>query len=205
MSFDDILKKIKGDAEGEASRIIREAEARAQGIIAEAEKEAQEKTRKDLLQAQAELEEEKRRIMALERLEARRDLLMAKQEAVDAVYAEVLEHLYNLPDGEYISLVRKSVLETVETGQETLLISSKDQARITPEFLGQLNSELEKRGLPGSLKMEVIEEDLDGGVMLRGEGTEVNLTFAQMLESIKEEMEPEVIAILFPEEKESRD
>lgn len=205
MSFDDILKKIKGDAEEEASRILREAEARAQGIIEEAEKEAREKTRKDLLKAETELEEEKRRIMALERLEARRSLLMAKQEAVDAVYAEVLERLHNLPDDEYLGFVRRSVTEAVETGREALLISPRDQAMITPEFLEQLNEELEKRGLPGSLKVEVVEDGLDGGVMLRGEGTEVNLTFAQMLESIKEDIEPEVIAILFPEEEESRD
>ena len=57
MSFDDILKKIKEDAEEEASRIMREAEARAKGIIEEAEKEAREKTRKDLLRAEAETEE----------------------------------------------------------------------------------------------------------------------------------------------------
>ena len=143
--------------------------------------------------------------MALERLEARRDLLMAKQEAVDAVYAEVLERLNGLPDDDYLDFVRKSVLEAVETGQETLLISSGDQARITPEFLGQLNADLEKRGLPGSLEMEVVEDGLNGGVMLRGEGTEVNLTFAQMLEAVKEEVEPEVIAILFPGEEESGD
>ena len=205
MSFDDILRKIKEDAEEEASRILREAETRAQRIIEEAEKEAREKTRKDLLKAQAELEEEKRRIMALERLEARRDLLMAKQEAVDAVYAEVLEHLHGLPDEEYLGYIRRSVLAAVETGKETLLISPRDQAKITPEFLEQLNAELVKRDLPGSLETEVVEDDLDGGVMLRGEGTEINLTFAQMLESIKEEVEPEVIAVLFPEEEESRD
>lgn len=204
MSFDDILRKIKEDAEEETSRIMQEAEAKASGIIEEAEKEAREKTRKDLIRAETELEEEKRRIMALERLEARRSLLMAKQEAVDEVYAEVLKRLHNLPEDEYLSFVRKSVLEVAETGQETLLISPGDQARITSEFLGQLNTELEKRGLPGSLKMEVVEDDLDGGVILKGEGTEVNLTFTQMLESIKEEVEPEVIAVLFPEEEESR-
>jgi len=203
MSFDDILKKITEDAEEEASRMMLEAEVRAGGIIEEAEKEASEKSRKDLLRAEAETEEERRRIMALERLEARRSLLMAKQEAVDEVYVKVLESLYNLSDDEYLGFVRRSVMETVETGEETLLISPNDRERITPEFLGQLNSELEKRGLPGSLKMEIVDSDLDGGVMLRGEGTEVNLTFAQILESIKEEVELEVIAILFPEEEES--
>jgi V/A-type H+-transporting ATPase subunit E len=201
MSFDDILKKIKDDAEEEASRIMQEAEARARGIIEEAEEEARDKSRKDLLRADTEMEEEKRRIMALERLEARRDVLMAKQEAVDAVYAEALERLHDLPDDDYLGFVRRSVTEAAETGQETLLISPKDQARITPEFLGQLNSELEKRGLPGSLKVEVVDSDLDGGVMLRGEGTEVNLTFSQILESIKEEVEPQVIEVLFPEEE----
>jgi len=203
MSFDDILKKITEDAEEEASRMMLEAEVRAGGIIEEAEKEASEKSRKDLLRAEAETEEERRRIMALERLEARRSLLMAKQEAVDEVYVKVLESLYNLSDDEYLGFVRRSVMETVETGEETLLISPNDRERITPEFLGQLNSELEKRGLPGSLKMEIVDSDLDGGVMLRGEGTEVNLTFAQILESIKEEVELEVIAILFPEQEES--
>jgi V/A-type H+-transporting ATPase subunit E len=203
MSFDDILKKIKEDAEEEASRMMLEAKVRAGGIIEEAEKEASEKSRKDLLRAEAETEEERRRIMALERLEARRSLLMAKQEAVDEVYAKVLVSLHNLSDDEYLGFVRRSVMETVETGEETLLISPNDRERITPEFLGQLNSELEKRGLPGSLKMEVVDSDLDGGVMLRGEGTEVNLTFAQILESIKEEVEPDIIAILFPEEEES--
>lgn len=201
MSFDDILKKIKEDAEEEASRILKEADARSREIIEEAEKEALDKSRKDLLKAETEAEEEKRRILALERLEARRSLLMAKQEAVDEVYAEVLERLRNLSDDEYLSFVRKSVLEAVETGEETLLISPGDRERIPPEFLEELNSELEKRGLPGSLKVEVLDTDLDGGVMLRGEGTETNLTFSQILESVKEEVEPRVIAVLFPQEE----
>jgi len=205
MSFDDILKKIKEDAEEEASRILKEADARSREIIEEAEKEALDKSRKDLLKAETEAEEEKRRILALERLEARRSLLMAKQEAVDEVYAEVLERLRNLSDDEYLSFVRKSVLEAVETGEETLLISPGDRERITPAFLEGLNGELEKRGLPGSLRMEEVDADLGGGVVLRGEGTEVNLTFSEIVDSVREELEPQVIAILFPREEEAGD
>jgi V/A-type H+-transporting ATPase subunit E len=205
MSFDDILKKIKGDAEEEASLITQEAEARARGIIEEAGEEARDKSRRDLHRAEAEAQEEKRRILALERLEARRSLLMARQEAVDDVYAEVLERLRSLPDDEYLSFVSASVLRAVETGREALLISPEDRERITPAFLEKLNSELRDRGLAGELSMEVAGEDMGGGVMLKGEGTEVNLTFTQMLEEVKEEMEPQVVAVLFPEEEELGD
>lgn len=201
MSFDDILRRINEDAGAEASRILEEAEYRACEIREEAESEAEEESRKALLRAESEAEEEKRRILALERLEARRDLLMARQNAVDDVYDEVIERLARLPDADYLRLVRKTVLEAVETGEETVLISPGDRDRITPGFLRELNSELAKRGLRGSLGIETAERELGGGVLLQGEGTEVNCAFPQLLKSVKEEMEPQVIKALFPREE----
>ncbi|MDY6796461.1 MAG: V-type ATP synthase subunit E [Actinomycetota bacterium] len=203
MSFDDILKKIEEDSEAEASRIIREAESRARDILREAELEAGEKSGVELRKAEAEAEEEKRRILAMERLEVRRRLLMAKQEAVDEVYRQVLTRMRELADEDYLALVRKTILEAVETGTETVVISPQDRERITPDFLRELDSELDGRSLSGSLSLEIADVDLEGGVLLKGEGTEVNCTFAQLLDAVKEEMEPKVMALLFPREESS--
>jgi V/A-type H+/Na+-transporting ATPase subunit E len=198
MSFDDILRKIREDAEEEVARILAEAEEQARKTLAAAEAEAEAESRSILLAAEVEAEEEKRRILALERLEARRNLLAAKREMIDEVYAGVMERLRGLEDAAYLALVSRLILEAVETGEEKVLITPGDRGRITPEFIAGLNSELERSGKAGSLRVEEAGRDLGGGVLLRGEWTEVNCSFTELLESVKEEMEPIIVRELFP-------
>jgi V/A-type H+-transporting ATPase subunit E len=199
MALEDIIGKIKRDAEEEASRIAVHAEEEAQEILRRAEAEAQEEEERELRRAEVEAQEEKRRILALSRLETRRELLSAKQRSVDEVFDLALERLRRLDDDRYLELVKKLICKAVETGREKVLVSPSDRGRVTPSFLEEVSRELREKGdLSPSLTLQVAEEELGGGVKVLGEGTEMDCTFAQVLEDMREELEPLVVSILFP-------
>ncbi|PIU63650.1 MAG: hypothetical protein COS84_09430 [Armatimonadetes bacterium CG07_land_8_20_14_0_80_40_9] len=196
MSVDNIVSKIIGDAELEAARVEKEATKEAEKIIQSAEGEA--KSLKDELLSNAEdsAKQQKERIVAMAELEARKELLGEKQKLIEEAFQKALESLINLDDEKYQRLIEKLIIESANSGDERVIISSKDKERITQEFIDKVNANLIREGKKGELKLEEKLRDFKGGFIFKIGRKEETYTFEALLKSKREELEKEVAKIL---------
>ncbi|MDI6822475.1 MAG: V-type ATP synthase subunit E [Actinomycetota bacterium] len=204
MPIEKIIERIKSDAEKDASYIRDEAKAKADEILESAGREAESIKSKILATAQAQAEEEKKRILSLARLESRNSILSQKQDAVGSAFKGALDKLLSLPSKEYQELLKKMIVNAATTGEEEIILSPRDRERITNNFVEEVNSILVKQGKKGNLKLAEETRDIRGGFILRSDKIEANNSFPALLETLREEIEPQVLKILFGEVESSR-
>jgi len=194
---DRIIQRILDDANARAESIKADARDQAKAIENEAREKASRKEEQILEQAKKDAEEQKRRIIGVAQLEARKDLLAAKQEMIGKAFEMALEHLLNQDGRAYFSMIHDMLLEYVETGTEKVMFSTGDLARIPDNFWQEVNEALLKQGKKGELKLSDEPRDIRGGFILQTDGVEINCSFESLLEMKRDELEPEVAAVLF--------
>ena len=193
MAVDDILKKIKADAEEVARKIVAEGQAAADAVAKEARTRAD--VQKKALRAKAEqrAQEERNRITTLARLAARRELLDEKQALIDRVFDEAGSRLAEMEQGEYREFIMRLLKDTVESGDEEVVIG-KQESRLDQAFLNSVSKEL---GLGGGLKLASERRTMSAGFILRSGRVETNCALSTILRDAREKLETEVAAILF--------
>lgn len=195
MAVDDILKKIKADAEEAARKIVAEGQAAADVVASEAR--ARTDVQKKALRARAEqrAQEERNRITTLARLAARRELLDEKQALIDRVFDEAGERIAAMKQAEYRELIGGFLKNTVESGDEEVLIGEGER-RLDQAFLDSVSKEL---GLGGGLRLSSERRPISAGFILRSGRVETNCSLSTILRDAREKLETEVAAILFGE------
>lgn len=194
---DRIIRRILDDAGAKAETIKTEAVEKAEAVEAEAKQKAARRQEYLLEQARKEAEEQKRRIIGVAQLEARKELLTAKQELISEAFRESLDQLIDLDNNAYISIIRNMLLNLVETGTETVFCSAADLERIPDSFWKDINQELAGQGKKGELSLSKEPRDIRGGFILQAEGVELNCSFESLLAMKRDELEPEIASVLF--------
>ncbi|HHX88120.1 MAG TPA: hypothetical protein GX693_08110 [Firmicutes bacterium] len=194
---DRIVQRIITEGRSRAEAIVSEAKQKAAQMISEAEKTAASQRKRALERTRIQMEEQKQRILGAAQLEARKDLLKAKQDIIDDVFKRALHELSNLDQDSYFQLLSKMLLATAEKGDETVILSPRDKQRIPAGFWEEINRSLKKAGKKGALAPAEETRDIPGGVILQAEGVELNSSFSALLEMHREELEPVVAALLF--------
>lgn len=194
-----ITRRILEEANARATAICEEAENKAAATVAEAEKVAA-RTREQIAERAArEALEQKRRIKGMAELEERKKILATKRDLLERAFEQALEKLAGLDEVSYQSLLKRMLLTVVETGDETVVLSMQDRARLGREFWDTVNRDLSAAGKKGKLVLAPETHDLAGGFILQSAGLVVNCSFESLLGLEREELEPEVAAILFKE------
>lgn len=197
-----IVERILADARQHAAAIKAEAEEKAAGIIEKARSEAEKSRRRILDKARATAEERRRRILTIAELEGRKAVLAAKEALLEEAFATALKNLRELDTPSYQQVIRSLLLRSVRTGSEEVVISPEDQDRLTPEFITSVNQEIRLRTRGKGLTLASERRPLGGGgFVLRSGGVEINNSFAALLAMQREELEPEVAAVLFAGEE----
>lgn len=199
MSLEKILERIERDARNEADRIKSRASAAADEVVKKAQAEAEELKAQALENAGSEAEQRKERIISTARLDFRKALLAEKQSAIDAAFREAVESLLNMEDTEYRKVITNMILPNVQTGDEEIILSDRDKARLDREFLEELNCQLIESGKKGNLTISQDTYNMLGGFVLRRGKIELNSSFESLFRSSREDLESEVSRILFPE------
>jgi V/A-type H+/Na+-transporting ATPase subunit E len=192
-----IIQRILEDARESAASIIAEAEKKAESIEAEAKQKSERKQEQILEQARKEADEQKRRIIGVAQLEARKEMLTAKQKLISDAFAAALSELGAMEEGSYFRVIQGMLLKLAETGEETVVFSSRDFARIPDGFWREINDALLKEGKKGDLKPAKEAREISGGFILQTEGAEINASFDALLEMSRDDLEPEVAEVLF--------
>ncbi|MCK4680898.1 V-type ATP synthase subunit E [bacterium] len=193
MAVDDILKRIKADAEEAARKIVAEGQTAADGVADEGR--ARTDAQKKELRARAEqrAQEERNRITTLARLAARRELLDEKQALVDRVFDEAGDRIVAMEPSEYRKFITGLLLSTVESGDEEVLIG-ETESRLDQAFLDSVSKKL---GKGGGLKLASERRPIAAGFILRSGRVETNCALSTILRDARETLETEVAAILF--------
>ena len=142
-------------------------------------------------------EEEKREKLIRTRSEERRKILALKRELMDETFRQAEQIFSNLDREEYLSLLKSSLLSSIDSGNEEIIISSRDKELIEESFIEKLKKELKKKGKEGELKFSPILGEKERGFILKKEGMQVNCTFSSLFSSLKDELEIEVAKRLF--------
>lgn len=195
-----ICRRILADARARAEEIAAEADKKSSVILAEAEKMAEKRREQIQERAQKEAEEQKRRILGNAQLDARKEMLAAKQDLISQAFKQALETLLNFDDTTYFVILRKMLLASIKTGDEVIILSPRDKARVPAEFWKDLYRELAAAGNINELSLGEESAEISGGFILQSGGLDINNSFSSLLEMQRDELELQVAALLFKEE-----
>jgi V/A-type H+-transporting ATPase subunit E len=193
MAVEEIIARIKADAEEAAQRVLDQGRKEAGAVTAEAGTKAEARKRELRSRAEQRAAEERNRITTLARLSARRELLDAKQALIDRVFDEAASRIEKLPVDEYRAFVAGLLSEHVESGDEEVLIGESEK-RIDQAFLDSVSAKL---GAGKGLRLSDERRRIRGGFILRSGRIETNCSLETILREAREKLETEVAAVLF--------
>ncbi len=196
MPIEKITERIIQDAKKEAEELKKEARAKAKLITDEGEKEAKSLSLQIIQKAKREAIEEAKRITALARLAARDEVLAEKRKILEEVFKSAWEKILNLPDKEYLFLMKKLLHKAISLGTEEIITSPSERKYFNEDFLREVNAELVKKGKEGKIKLSLESREIKGGFILRSGRVETNCSLSTFLEDLKGEIESEVLKIL---------
>ena len=127
MPFEKITERILLDANNKAEKIKTEARTGVEEILIQAQDESEKMKSQILRESETNGAEERKRILALTRLEARNSVLSEKQELVELVFERATEKLLSLSDDRYQQFIKNLLLKTAMVGDEEVIICSSDK------------------------------------------------------------------------------
>ncbi len=197
MAIKDIKEKIIFDAKIEANKIIDEANNKAKEIKEKGEKEARDIKSKILNKIDQEILLKKGKIITEANLEAKKNILAAKQKIIEETFNKALEKIINLNDKPYCNFIKKIILDNIEKGDETIFISPLDKDRVSKDFIRDINYELETKGKKGNLKLSPSYLQIRGGVVIGSNNIRKNSSLELIFKKVREELEIKIIQYLF--------
>ena len=185
-----IAQKIIEDASLRAQKSIDEANAQASALVQEAEKQANEQIQSAIDVAKEDGEKLIERRNTIARLDAKKQILVAKQALINQVFDRATALLEGMNKQDYLALLVKQIEKYAESGDKILLSVkaplSKEELEQSPvcQKLGLL---VEKQG------------NFSGGIIIVGAKKDMDLTFTSIVKSQQEELAGEIARKLFGE------
>ncbi len=195
MEAEQVVEKILADAGAEAEKIKKEAQAKEAAEQDKLNEQLEEYKKQTGILAKKAGEDEKSHILAAARMDIAKEFLAEKRKILDEVFEQARRQLQNLPDEEYRSLIKKLLLDTVETGDEEVVVDTNEN-RIDHEFIRQINRELGP-GYKGNLRLSDQRQDLGAGFILKRGKVKTNVSIEVLLEQARKELEIELAKELF--------
>jgi V/A-type H+-transporting ATPase subunit E len=197
MTIKDISEKIISDARIQADKIIAQAEDNANNIIKKGKKEADNIKNLILYKSNQEASLRKSKILTEANLEAKKIILSEKQKIIENVFNKASESILKLDNKDYRNIIKKMILDNIETGDETIFIDHSDQEKISESFIEDINKELKSKGEKGELKLSTSFLPIKGGVVIGSGKIRKNISLEFLLKKIREELEIQISKDLF--------
>ena len=197
MTIKDISEKIISDARIQADKIIAQAEDNANNIIKKGKKEADNIKNLILYKYNQEASLRKSKILTEANLDAKKIILSEKQKIIEDIFNKASESILKLNDKDYRNIIKKMILDNIETGDETIFIDHSDQKKISESFIEDMNKELKFKGEKGELKLSTSYLPIKGGVVIGSGKIRKNISLEFLLKKIREELEIQISKDLF--------
>lgn len=193
-SLEELTGKIVEDGRIQAQKIIDEAVERSKKELEEEMSKVDRSCDNMIKDARIKAKDLYHQICAEKEIELRDKNLFIKQKVIDGVFAEAFSQLKNLSIEEFKLLLTR-MLKGRDLSNDSLILPSKYLA-MQEEMDIFLNNLLEA----GKFPIKTVYEPLAGGFILVQDGIEENYTFESWINVIRQEMEGEVLDILYGEE-----
>ena len=194
MYIDITVPGIINDANKYANGLISEANKKAETIIQQAGKEAAAIKERMVEQGAKDAVVLKHKKHASAELEAHKMRLAARQKAVSTAIEAAIDHLVNMAPDAYISFLAGKIAE-IKVREGQLLLNENDRSAIGEELVKVANELLKD----GKLTLSDQTINAKGGFVLKYGAIEINSSLETMVNSIKEAVMPELVAVLFRE------
>lgn len=199
-NLDNLTSKIISDAEVKKKEILNDANVKAEAIIKNKIEEANKKASSILQKAELESSTIKERVISKTELEIRNKKLAAKQEVIEKVFEKSKVKLQAMSSEKLGEFIKNSIMNLNLDGDEEIILNLNDRGRLPITFLEEINDELKAKGKLGNLTFGERDYSFDGGFILSKNGIEINNSFAELVNSLKYDLEYEVGKILFAEQ-----
>ena len=195
MNAEPVLEKILSDAKAEAQKLKKEAEAKLAQQRAEVDKQLEEYRKQTDALAQKAGEDARQQVLSAMRMELAKENLAEKAKILDEVFAKAEQQLKSMPDEQYRSLMTKLMADSVQTGDEEVIIDTGEK-RIDQQLIDQVNRQLASRG-KGNLKLSGERQPIAGGFILKKGNIKNNCSLKVLLSRAVNELEIELAKQLF--------
>jgi len=195
--IEKILERIEGDAQAEADQVIGKAQQEANEILARYKAQAQREETEIIARGEKAAAERIERLDGAARMEAKKQVLAARQEMVEKAFQLARAKLVQLPEKEYVSLLAGLAAGASFSGGEQIVLSAQDRQTIGEKVTAATNTLLRKAGKPAKLSLSAETRELGGGLLLADGTIEVNCSFETLLRLGRGQYAGEVAAHLF--------
>jgi V/A-type H+-transporting ATPase subunit E len=195
MDAEQVVEKILADARAEAEKINKQAGDKEAAEQAKLKEQLDEYDKQTEVLAKKAGEDEESHILAGARMDIAKQFLAEKRKILDEVFGQASQQLQKLPDEEYRRLCTKLMLETVETGDEEVIVD-KNEKRIDQGLVNRVNQQLSSKD-KGNLKLSEEKQELGGGFVLRRGKIKTNVSVGVLLDQARKELEIDLAKELF--------
>ncbi len=224
--IEKITARIETDMKAEVQEILKNAEARAAEIRADYEAQAKAQAEAAAAAGREAAERQKERLESAAKMDAKKELLAAKQACLDEAFEAARKKLLSMPEDKYVELLAQLVVKAAKTGREELIFNARDKERVGAKVVSRANAILAEAAAPerpneakgskvgniiakvvggvsarmqGTATLTLADEtrEMEGGVTLRDGNVEVNCAFETQLRLLRNNMAAEIAAILF--------
>ena len=191
-----LKEKILSDARVTADKNISQARREAEAIVHKAREEAQSVHSSYVAKAERDAIAREKRMVSVAELEGRKEKLAEKQRLIDELFEKAIRLLCDKPDSEYEEML-VGMLAASASGDEEVIVSDKDMARLSSSFIGNVNKALVQKGKPGMLTLSKETRPIFGGYILRTGRIEVNNSFESIVKTKRDNLETLAVKMLF--------
>ena len=191
MGIEKITEKILAESNNDARRIYEKGVYDSRETIYEVQRKIKKMQGEMVCKSKQEAAILKNRRKSVGELEARKQRLNAKQQAVSTCFEEALVTLSELPKDQYMNLLIKTISESGEKSG-VLFLNARDMESIGKQLVDRLNKEL-----AGEFTLGDGSINAKGGLVLKNGTVEMNATLETMIAGVRDELTPKVVETLF--------
>lgn len=199
MNATAILEKLSADAKAQAASILTDANDRAAAMRKASDEKIAENRKAMLARVEEESALSKQRMQRMHELDEHKKQLAMKRAMMDRAFDAALAKLQAMPK-EQARAYLLDVVASVADGDEQLVIGTEHDAWFDADFVREANVKLSAAGKKAELTVADTRRDGMSGLVLMKNLTEINCSFAALLESQRLSLEADVAKTLFPDD-----
>lgn len=191
--IENIIGRIDADGQAQADDILYEAQKQAKAITEQWKQRAEKESAEILRRGEQAAAERGARLESVAEMEGRKLILGAKQEMIARAFDEALKQLMELPRAEKTELLATLCAQAAVSRDEEVILAPADRETVGQAVVAKANQLLGG----GKLTLSAETRPIQGGVVLRSGGVEVNCAFDTLIRLVRPQLERQVAGVLF--------
>lgn len=192
--IDRIYEKIINDAQEQADAKLHEATQKVEFMHALTKGRLVQNKQEQLNLAKKEADGIIKRAVSNRNLEGKKQLLSVKQQVISEVFEKAHEAFMNMSDDRLMALYSNLIRKSLVKGDNEVILNKADKENFGSELIASLQCNLEENTRV-LLSDQVIQEDK--GVIVKNGNIYSNSTFSSLLKYKKQELETDIMRIIF--------